>query len=805
MPNEFDVSGPVAFGVLAGYFLEQIPPEEAAGALRWLISERPEPVAEQIHAWAKEATGEKSQIPVPDFLLYGLEKLYVLGQRGLVDPRALAFYLDGLAIMVLRDAAPDVRESLAGRIAAMRASGAKEAIRPSEQAARRAAAARAAATGGTTAATPKMKADKQLSLILERFGKGTARKKKSDEAEAREAAQILTIAATSSTSAAQFEELVKQIESTTGRKGGNVFATLGGGLPSWDLPIPETGTEKARPAQVVAMGKILDLADNPAVALERVRELVTAAVEKFNVGSLAAAMWMFDVAESGIKEKKVAASAVNKIREEAVTHLDAVQIRKYAENVSKHAALRITLDFFPTMRLAALIQQLRGEPRAEKRRALLGIIETHAIAARKAALERLEVELNSSEPDTYYLRNLVYILHRVPRDEKEDISKLLGVLSKLSAKGQNIYVVKEVATALGQIKTEESVQTLTTCLAELEVMLVRSDTSIYPMSEMQKTLDRVVGAIARIGLPTALLTVARHGLKANPALGDTRAQFGILADQDLAFQPAVVAVLLKALKDEVPGKLLGRFLPKKQDATLRLIEALSGTKTPEVDEVFQDIAKRFEDQDLGRAASKVLAKRGRARPSGAAEPAATLSGELAFFGLPSILQSLADMKACGILTITTKEGEVSSRIVVLDGGFVDAQIGKLRGVDAFYETFERPIPGRFAFVPYPPERLQKGVAPQGVIGLLFEAVRRQDELQLMITVVPDDLSLRATGTKPTAPEEEQDPAFMREVWLKASSGATVGEWGSEIPTDSFRIRRLLSHWLESGALAAATS
>lgn len=791
-----DVSGPMAYGILAGYLLDQIPAEEAAPAVAWLSGEPADPIAQQIAGWAKEQIVERN-LPLGAFQLYGLEKLYILGARQLLDPTSLIKFLDALAMALLRETPESDREAFRAGYVALRSSGKTDATRPTVSAARPV----SVDPGSAAAARATVKAEKQLALILERFEK-RPKKKASEEAEAQEAAQIVTIAARSAKTAAQLDELLAQIEKTTGKKKGNVFATLGGGLPSWDLPIPEKSPDRKLPAQVEAIGKIISLAENPVVALQRLRDLVTAAIEKFNEGKLAAAMWMFDVAEDAVKEKKVGAAAVEKIRDETMDSLSAVQIRKYVENKSKHAALRITLDFFPKMRLDALFTQLRGEPRADKRRSLLGLIETHDQKAREQALKRLEAEIARRDADTYYLRNLVYVLHRIPRENDEALPRLLAAFARLTAKGQNIYVIKEAATALGQIKTEESARILTTCLAEMEAMLSRNDVSLYPITEMQKTLDRAIGSIARIGTPGALLTVARHGMKTNPALGDTRVHFSLLAEQDLSFHTQVVDVLLKALRDELPGRLLGRFGGKKQEATVRLIEALSGTRTDDVEEVMRDIAARFTDQDIGIAAGKVVAKWGRAKGAEAAEPAATLSGELAFFGLPSVLQSLGDMKATGILSITTKEGVATSRLTVLEGKFAGAETGHLRGEDGFYEMLERPVPGRFAFVPYPPERISPSIEPQNIVGLLFEAVRRQDELQLLSTLVPDDLPLQATGTRPGAPEGETDPELMKTVWLKAIAGAPVAEWGHEIPTDSFRIRRMLAHWLESGAVAA---
>ena len=43
---------------------------------------------------------------------------------------------------------------------------------------------------------------------------------------------------------------------------------------------------------------------------------------------------------------------------------------------------------------------------------------------------------------------------------------------------------------------------------------------------------------------------------------------------------------------------------------------------------------------------------------------------------------------------------------------------------------------------------------------------------------------------------------MRDVWLKATAGAPVVDLERTVTTDGFRIRRLLSHWVEQGALVA---
>ena len=69
---------------------------------------------------------------------------------------------------------------------------------------------------------------------------------------------------------------------------------------------------------------------------------------------------------------------------------------------------------------------------------------------------------------------------------------------------------------------------------------------------MQKVLDRIASALARIGTPAALKTLARHGMKANVLLGDTRARLASLAQHDLSFDEETMNVLVKAIRED-PG------------------------------------------------------------------------------------------------------------------------------------------------------------------------------------------------------------------------------------------------------------
>jgi hypothetical protein len=131
-------------------------------------------------------------------------------------------------------------------------------------------------------------------------------------------------------------------------------------------------------------------------------------------------------------------------------------------------------------------------------------------------------------------------------------------------------------------------------------------------------------------------------------------------------------------------------------------------------------------------------------------------------------------------------------------------LGSIRGEDAVYQLFEKPFNGTFAFhskqdlAPHGPL-----APPQDVVSLMLEGARRYDELKRAAAIVPDHVTLKPTGTE-SSPLKDEDEDFAHLVWSKAATGlAKPGDCEAGISTDSYRVRRLLAHWVEEGALAAA--
>jgi Domain of unknown function (DUF4388) len=165
-----------------------------------------------------------------------------------------------------------------------------------------------------------------------------------------------------------------------------------------------------------------------------------------------------------------------------------------------------------------------------------------------------------------------------------------------------------------------------------------------------------------------------------------------------------------------------------------------------------------------------------------------------------VLQTLNQSSLTGVLSLMKTAGHVQASVMFEAGLFRGAQFGSLRDEDAVYELFEKPFGGTFAFVSRADVAALGGTSePCDVLGLVLEGVRRHDEFKRAATLVPDHVFLEKTGTGHT-PLADEDEDFVQVVWSRVAKGATAPECEASIPTDGYRIRRLLAHWVEEGAL-----
>jgi len=322
--------------------------------------------------------------------------------------------------------------------------------------------------------------------------------------------------------------------------------------------------------------------------------------------------------------------------------------------------------------------------------------------------------------------------------------------------------------------------------------------------EIRSLLDSVTTMLARSDSRAARRCVVTHGLKKDPQLGDTTVRLAKLSTRDLSDDKPAVDRLVRALRAELPTKVLGLTVVsgKKAKGVERMIKALSGTDSPAVRKVLKEITENFAGQDFADVAARSLSQLG-ATSHEDESPSAALTGDLELFGLPSLLQNLSDSQLSGTLNVLDSSGQIVATVKLAAGYMVSADVGPLSGESGIYQLLERPVTGRFIFVREESTEHADGSLPgaKPVAPMLFEGIRRYDEFMRAASLVPDSARFTTTGQKPTNVDDEPNTDLVKDVWQRAVRGETPNSVEAATPVDSYRVRRLFEHWVTEGSLA----
>jgi hypothetical protein len=777
------------------YLSDRIAPLMFADSMGVLLQYPAQVVASEIQKWVVQQSSVAQGIPLADFLFHAVKKVSLIGEFDLVPKDVLGKYLTELGGAVLAICPEGDRELLGQNLAQLGHATGVETATPVEVLHRRSA---SSLPGAGSPVDPALSREvavglRRLSLFLERLRHPMAAQ---PEQRTEVASQFMTAAAVQASSdqelAAHLEHL-RQIGIET--EPDKVIRAIAQSLPGWVLP---PGSRADAPAgQMSAIRQIVSLAEDPAEHAKRFRELVHAAIEQFNEGHLGRAATMFELAEQLAADKKVQAVYVDALRKSGDEYLDAARLRKLSERADARPSLSSVLRFFHPLQPEGLLSQLDGEPRRERRHELLTLLEVHGLPARARAYEMLKASIEDPNAplDPFFQMNLVYLLRVVPRPPDASVEEEIAIVMRTPGKASPPPQVKQVIAYLAATHHEKAERALITYLRVFENMLLQPETAVYPPADIDTLLERTCAALARYGTPRAWRALVDHGLKTEVRLGSPLSRLVEAGKQDLSSSKDLVDRLLAALKGELPRPVLGISVRKSPDRIVWLIQALSGTPTPEVRQAFQEIREKHSGQPFAEAATKALAGLDAAgRPSDAA-----LTGDLDLFGLPGLLQTLGQGTLTGVLTLMDASGRSQATLQLERGGLRGAQFGALRGDDAVYQLLERPFPGSFAFVSRQQPSSPSASKPEDVTGLILEGVRRHDELKRSAALVPDAARLAPTGASPTPPAGE-DEDFVDVVWKSVAGGATVAECEAAIATDSFAIRRVLAQWVEEGSL-----
>ena len=160
----------------------------------------------------------------------------------------------------------------------------------------------------------------------------------------------------------------------------------------------------------------------------------------------------------------------------------------------------------------------------------------------------------------------------------------------------------------------------------------------------------------------------------------------------------------------------------------------------------QNLASRFESGFAN------LSNRGNTR----------LGGRLDHFDLATILQTVVDSGASGVLVVADAQDNKFGSIYIEDRQIGAMLCGALSGREAFYEILITP-PERGTFAFSSARRPPRSERQYEVPPLLLEAARMQDEFRRFRSEVPGDVPLRSAGRQ-LERSDARDLELIERIW-----------------------------------------
>jgi len=268
----------------------------------------------------------------------------------------------------------------------------------------------------------------------------------------------------------------------------------------------------------------------------------------------------------------------------------------------------------------------------------------------------------------------------------------------------------------------------------------------------------------------------------------------VLASPTDAAEPIPVAYL-------GPGEVLGEL------ALLTGSPRSASARVPEraelftVDKaVFLDLMKTL--PAFARNLCLVLAKRLEATTLKMPRGSKQLQGNLRYFDLATVIQTLIGSHQTGTLAVTQEGGKSKSRIAEIfffKGNIAKAKVRHLTGDDAVFQLFQSPLEGDFSFTgrQVQEEEVQADIT-MPAISLLMESVRLQDELPLLKERITDPDHVYRQKASQLDWHDAETAELAAAVWSRLKKGASMNELQRDVPRNSYALYRTVASLVDTG-------
>ena len=176
-----------------------------------------------------------------------------------------------------------------------------------------------------------------------------------------------------------------------------------------------------------------------------------------------------------------------------------------------------------------------------------------------------------------------------------------------------------------------------------------------------------------------------------------------------------------------------------------------------------------------------------------------LQGNLRFFDLATVIQTLIGSHQTGSLVVTQDGGKNKvAEIFFFKGNIARAKVKHLVGDDAVFQLFQSALEGDFSFTGrnVQEDEVQTDIT-MPAISLLMESVRLQDELPLLKARIPDASKVFRQKGPHLKWEDAETVELAAAVWSRLKKGASMGDLQRDIPRCSYFIYRTMTAMMDS--------
>ncbi len=179
-----------------------------------------------------------------------------------------------------------------------------------------------------------------------------------------------------------------------------------------------------------------------------------------------------------------------------------------------------------------------------------------------------------------------------------------------------------------------------------------------------------------------------------------------------------------------------------------------------------------------------------------------LQGNLKFFDLATIIQTLIGSHQTGSLVITQDRGKQKlAELFFLKGNIARAKFKQLTGDDAVFQLFQSSFEGEFSFTGRDVEddEVQSDIT-MPAISLLMESVRLEDELPVLKDRLPDPERPYRQKASQLQWEDPETVELAAAVWARLKKGASLSDLQRDIPRCSHAIYKTVVSLLDGGQI-----